>query len=242
MQAIATYNLAQVLAKVGQRVEALRKFDEADESFVRLRQWFYVGRTALGKANILLGMHAYPEAYEAYRRAVYFLRRKDFHSDARLGEAITTAILQGPTAAIPIFRAIAENPTANEIVRAKARSNLAAALRQEVRYDAALHEIELGLEARDRLPSPLVGDLLAEATLCHMLRKDNAAARLSLQEYLSLVGPKDSEDIAAMHIVAGVLGVTPPAEPMPQVIDVDYEQRLKAALQILQGAGGAGRA
>lgn len=242
MQAIATYNLAQVLAKVGQRVDALRKFEEADESFVRLRQWFYVGRSALGKANVLLAMHTYPEAYEAYRRAAYFLRRKDFHGDARLGEAITLAALQGPEPSLPLFRAIVQTDNVGSLVRTKARTNLAAKLRQLGRYEDALREVEEGLHDVDQLPSPLLAGLLAEATICHMLLKDVDAAMETFQAYKDIDGPKDGEDIAAMHIVAGVLGVAPADEAIPTVIEDDHEQRLKAALQILQSGirvGGA---
>ena len=242
MQAIATYNLAQVLAKVGQRVEALRKFDEADESFVRLRQWFHVGRSALGKANVLLAMHAYPEAYEAYRRAAYFLRSKDFHGDARLGEAIALAALQGPEASLPLFRSLLGSGNVDQLVRAKARTNHAAKLRQLGRYHEALNEVQQGLGEGDQLPSPLLAGLLAEATICHMLLKDVDAAMQTFQAYKDIDGPKDGEDIAAMHIVAGVLGVAPADEAIPPVIEDDHEQRLKAALQILQSgirAGGA---
>jgi tetratricopeptide (TPR) repeat protein len=242
MQAVATYNMAQVLARVGQRVEALRKFDEADESFVRLRQWFYVGRTALGKANVLLAMHAYPEAYEAYRRAAYFLRSKDFHGDARLGEAITMAALQGPEASLPIFRAIVDSNNVGQLVRVKARTNLAAKLRQLGRHEDALTEIAAGLAEAGSLPSPLLAGLFAEATICHMLLRDFPAALQTFERYKSLEGPKDGEDVAAMHIVAGVLGVAPADDAIPPVIEDDHEQRLKAALQILQIGARAGRA
>jgi len=40
--------------------------------------------------------------------------------------------------------------------------------------------------------------------------------------------------------VAGALGVEPPDESLPPVIEVDYEQRLKAAVQILQGTQSPG--
>ncbi len=242
MQAIATYNMAQVLAKVGQRVDALRKFDEADERFVRLRQWFQVGRVSLGKANVLLAMHAYPEAYEAYRRASYFLRRKEYYGDARLGEAITTAMLQGPAAAIPLLQAIADGPNLQELVHAKARVNLAAALRQTGQYASALREIENGHALIEHVPVSLQAGLFAEATLCHLLLKDRSSALQSFAEYKSLNGPKDSEDIAAMHIVSGILGVAPPADAFPEAIEDDYEQRLKAALQILQASINSGGA
>ncbi len=242
MQAVATYNLAQVLAKVGQRVDALRKFDEADERFVRLRQWFQVGRVALGKANMLLAMHAYPEAYEAYRRASYFLRSKEYYGDARLGEAITTAMLQGPAAAIPLLQAVADGPNLHALIHAKARVNLAAALRQTGQYTPALQEIEKGLALREHVPVSLQAGLFAEATLCHLLLIDKPSALRSFAEYKSLNGPKDSEDIAAMRIVSGILGVAPPEDQIPEAIEDDYEQRLKAALQILQASIGSGGA
>ena len=242
MQAVAAYNLGQTLAKVGQRVEALKKFDDADESFVGLRQWFQVGRSALAKANLLLEMHAYSESYDAYRRAGYFLRGKEFFGDARLGEAITFAMIRGPEASLTLFRSIVGGSGFDELVRSKARTNLAAKLRQLGRYPEALTEVQAGLMHIEPIPTPLLAGLLAEATICHMLLREWTSALQMFAQYKGLTGPKDAEDIAAMHIVAGVLGVAPAEDDIPPVIEDDHEQRLKAALQILQASGRVGRA
>ena len=234
MQGVATYNLALTLAKLGQRAEAIAKFSEADDSFVRLRQWFEVGCCSLWKANVLLTMHAYPEAHQAYRRAAYFLRRKNFYGDARLGEAITTGIIQGPEASLPLFKAIGESTGMDQLVRAKAWINLAASYRKLGRFEDAVQQVERGLQYKSEIPTSLVAAMLAEATLCYMLLGDRVSALHRLEEYKTVSGPKDSEDIAAMNVIAGVLGVTPSDDSIPSVIEVDYEQRLKAALQILQ--------
>ena len=236
MQAIAAYNLGSTLSHLGQRVEALRKLNEAHDSFLAQRKSFEVGITSLYKANVLLSMHEYPEAYHAYRRAAYFLRRKEFHDNARLGEAITVAMLQGPAAAVPLLRAVANSPDTESLVHGKALVNLAAALRQTGLYNEALQEIDRGLSLRADLPVSLQAGMFAEATLCHLLLNDRAAAVRSFSEYKQLDGRKDGQDIAAMHIIAGVLGLAAPEDAIPAVIEDDYEQRLKAALKILQGS------
>jgi hypothetical protein len=84
--------------------------------------------------------------------------------------------------------------------------------------------------------------LTVESTLSFMLLGDRDSAMRSLERYKAIEGPKDSEDVAAMNIVAGVLGVELPDTPIPTHIEVDFEQRLKAALQILQGVGRQGGA
>lgn len=242
MQSIATYNMALTLNHLGQRAEAVSKFDEADEKFVRLRQWFEVGCCSLWKGNVLLAMHAYPEAHQAYRRAAYFLRRKRFYSDARLGEAITTATIQGPETAIPLFLNIAESDSADEIVRVKARINIASGFRKLGNYTEALKHTELALGTSSAIPGSLMAALTAESTICFMMLGDREAAARMLEQYMTIEGPKDSEDVAAMNIVAGVLGVQLPDATIPPHIEVDYEQRLNAALQILQGLGRQGGA
>jgi len=242
MQAVAAYNLGLTLAKLGQRVDAIKRLDEADESFARLGKRYEAGIAALWKGNILLAMHAYPEAHQAYRRAVYFLRRKDYHGDARLGEAITTAMLQGHAAAVPLLQAVADSPGSSDLVKAKAGINLAASLRQLERYSEALVVLQHSRELQDAVPVSLRAGLLTEDTLCHLFLGDRESAVKTYQEYRALPGVKDSQDIAAMHIVAGILGMSPPAEPIPAVIEDDYEQRLKAALQLLQGSTGSARA
>jgi len=235
LQAIASYNLALCLAKLGERTEALRKFDDADERFTKLQMWGEVGFCSLWKANVLLALHAYREAFQAYRRAAHFLRRKPFHGDARLGLAITTAMLEGPAEAIPLFRALAEADDVSDVVRIKAHTNLASALRKLGRYEDALRSLDAGLSMHGEVQDALQAALLAEATICHMLCGDRDSALATFERYTRIEGPKDSEDIAAMNVVAGALGVEPPDESLPPVIEVDYEQRLKAAVQILQG-------
>jgi len=242
MQAVAAYNLGLTLAKLGQRVDAIKKLDEADESFVRLRKWFEVGVVALWKGNILLAMHAYPEAHQAYRRAVYFLRRKDYLGDARLGEAITTAMLQGHAAAVPLLRAAAEGASATPLIKAKAGVCLAASLRQLGRHHEALAALYRSTGVEEPWPDNLRASLLTEATLCHLFLGDRTSALKTYQEYRELKGTKDSQDTAAMHILAGVLGVSPLNDPIPVAIEDEYEQRLKAALQLLHSSGGSGPA
>jgi len=242
MQAVATYNLGLTLAKLGQRVDAIKKLDEADESFARLGKRYEAGIAALWKGNILLAMHAYPEAHQAYRRASYFLRRKDFHGDARLGEAITTAMLQGHEAAVPLLRSVENSSTSTPLVRAKAGICLAASLRQLDRHGEALAALDKSGELQGPWPDNLRAGLFTEATLCHLFLGDRALALQTYQEYRALPGTKDSQDVAAMRIVAGILGLSPPDDPIPAAIEDDYEQRLKAALQLLQGSAGSARA
>ena len=236
MQAVATYNLGTTLFYMGQRVDALKRVDEAHDRFVALRKWYEVGISSLWRGNILLKMHEYPEAHHAYRRASYFLRRKEFYGDAKLGEAITVAMLQGPSEAIPLLRGIVDNPNMDDLIHGKAHVNLAAALRQTGQYSLAVQEIDKGLHLRAHLPPSLQAGTFAEATLCYLLLKDRPSAMLSFEEYKKVAGPKDSQDIAAMHIIAGVLGLAAPEDAIPAVIEDDYEQRLKAALRILQGS------
>ncbi len=232
LQGIASYNLAQALARIGRRLDALHKFDQAIESFGRFQKRRELGTAWYAKANVLLGMHLYAEAYEAYRRAAHYLRKLPFHAESQLGEAITISVLQGPQAACSLFEAIVYRAT-RPITQAKARTNLGTALRQLGRHEEALVHLNAALASQDDVPGPIVAALLSESTICHLRMGNRDAATHTLLMYKEISGPKDSEDIAAMHIIAGILGVSPPEDPIPPVVEDDFEQRVKAALELL---------
>ncbi len=233
LQAMTSYNMAQCMAKVGQEIEALPKFDEAIQTFRSLQLWDELGRTWLAKANLLLTRRMYQECHLAYRHAAHFLRGKPFHADALLGVAITAGALHGAKAAEPLLRTLAEDQDVDVVVRTKARSNLATVLRELGRYEEAISQTQMGLSARIGLSSGLAAAMLAEATLCHVQLHNERAAVRALEEYKAIVGNKDSQDIATMRILARVLGTKPPKDHLPRSLADDYEGRLSAALRVL---------
>lgn len=233
LQGVASYNLAQAWGRTGKHLEALRMFDQAIENFARFQRRKELGMAWLAKANVLLRMRLYKEAFEAYHRASHFLRRTSLRGDALLGEAITIAVLQGAEEARPLFESIAANTFERSIVVVKARANLGAVLRQLGAYGAAIQNLLIALDLREEVPASVVAALLSELTICHLYGQNRAAARESFHQYKEITAPKDSEDIAAMNIVAGILGETPPDDPIPTVVEDDFEQRVKAALELL---------
>ncbi|MDA8345327.1 MAG: helix-turn-helix domain-containing protein [Thermaerobacter sp.] len=234
LQGVAAYNLAQALARTGKSLEALRKFDHALENFARFQKRKELGTAWLAKANVLLRMHLYSEAYDSYRRATHFLRRTVHHGDALLGEAITVSVLQGPASARPLFEEIARNPSEKHIVLAKARGNLGTVLRQLGQYHEAIRHLDSGLALGDVVPGPIVAALLSESAICQLFAGDRSQATNAFLQYKEVSGPKDSEDIAAMNIIASILGLVPPDDPIPRVVEDDFEQRVKAALELLR--------
>lgn len=233
-QGIAAYNNAQALAKVGKRLDALRKFDQAIENFSKFQKRAELGKAWFAKANLMLTMHLYPEAHEAYRRAVHFLRKTVLHGDAVLGEAITATVVFGPLTARPLFETITRSDTGSPRVRAKARAGLVTVLRQLGLYEEAIAQLNQALELSNGLPGSIVAVYLTESAICQLLVGNRDAALAAFSRYKEIPDRKDSEDIAAMHIVAGVLGVTPPDDPLPAVIENEFEQRVKAALDLMR--------
>ncbi len=233
LQAIAEYNVGLTLAKLGRRVDAVKKLDEAAAAFARLHLQEETGRAMLHKANVLLAMRRYPQAGTAYRRSAYLLRRTSLHAEALLGIAIATWRLRGPAVALPLLSKIAETPTASDVVSVKARAGMASALRELGRYGDALHEAEAGLEARERIPTDLVSALLTEQALSNSLQGDMPAARRAHEAFCCLEGPKDGQDLAAMHILASALGVAQPTDKMPAVVEDAHEMRIAAALEVM---------
>ena len=234
MQAATSYNIAQCMTKVGRDLEAMPMFDEAIRIFTRLRLWMELGKAWLAKGNYYLSRRSYREAFPAYRRAAHFLRGKPLHGDALLGAAITTWQLRGIDTARPLFDAIVASEHSDVLLRAKARLNLAIALRGTSRLDEALRELEIVLADRERLPSRLAAIMLAEETLCHVLRDDTVSARLALEGYKAIPGEKDTQDIAAMRILARVLGASPPPEELRESIWDEHDHRFAAAMAVLQ--------
>jgi tetratricopeptide (TPR) repeat protein len=231
LQGVAAYNHAQALARIGRRLDALRKFDQAIDNFVRFQMRKELGTAWLAKANVLLSMHLHAEAHEAYRRAAHFLRKSPFHSDALLGEAIAVSVLQGPAVARPLVEEIEERAV-DPIRRAKARSNLGAVLRQMGEYAEAIRNLEGALESADTLPGPLVAALLAESAVCYLFAGDREKATQVVLRFKEVPSPKDSQDIAAMHVIAGILGLEPP-DAIPTEVEEDIEHRIRAALELL---------
>jgi len=234
LQAATSYNLAQCLAKVGQELEALSRFDEAIAGLAHLRLWFELGQAWLAKANVLLEERMYKEGHLAYRHAAHLLRGRAFHCDAMLGVAITHGILHGPKASEPLFRKIADDERVDDVVRAKARSNLATALRELGRYEQAVHQIKIGLTSRVSLPSSLLAAMLTEAAICSTRLGDSRSALHALQMYKGITGNRDGQDIAAMRILARVLGMDLPGEAVAVTYADEYDRHLTEALKVLQ--------
>ncbi len=235
VQGVAAYNNAQALARLGKRLDALRKFDQAIDNFSHFQARKELGTAWLAKANVLLSMHLYSDAYEAYRRAAHFLRKVPLHSDALLGEAISISVLQGPSAALPLFETIVQR-SLDPIRLAKTRSNLATALRQLGRYHEAIQHLETALASAEHLRGSIIAALLTESAICHLFAGQRDEAKTAVLLYKRVSGPKDSEDIATMHIIAGVLGIEPPNDAIPPVVEDDFEQRVKAALELLRAS------
>ncbi len=233
LQGVASYNLAQAWGRTGKRLEALQMFDQAIENFSRFQRRKELGTAWLAKANLLLRMHLYPEAHEAYHRAAYFLRKNHFHGDALLGEAISVSVLQGPEYARPLLERIAGSSQERNVIKFKARGNLGTVLRQLGEHSDAIRHLQSALEYKVDVPPLTVAAVLSELTICFLYNGDRPAAIRSFGEYKEVAGPKDSEDIAAMNIIAGILGETPPDDPIPTVVEDDFEQRVKAALELL---------
>ncbi len=236
LHGIAAFNLAQSLARTGRELDALAKFDEATQAFRAVRMWPRLGLVWLARANLLLTRSMYRDSQGAYRKAAHLLRGKPFHDDALLGVAITTIVVQGPAASVPLLRKIIDNERTDVIVRAKARDNLAMALREIGSYPEAVSQVRCALKTRDRLPPRLVAALLAEEALCYARMGDLASARRAMDEYKAIAGEKDDQDVAAMGILARVLEVEPPQEQLSGAVADDHEHHMSEALRILQAA------
>jgi tetratricopeptide (TPR) repeat protein len=222
------------MSKSGRELDALAKFDDAAGQFRSLRLWSEMGRTLLAKANVLIGRGMYHKSHEAYRRAAYLLRGKPFHGDALLGAAITTVAVGGPDAAVLRLYRIIGDDRLDTLVRAKASSNLAMTLRQLGRYKEAVQEVNAALVSRAMLPTRLVAAMLAESALCYVRMGDAESARRVLREYKAIPGVKDDQDIAAMRILARVLGDAPPNELVSKAVADEHGYRMSEALRILQ--------
>ena len=234
LRAIAAFNLAQSLARTGRELDALVKFNEAERALTAIRLWPRVGLVWFAKANVLLTRNMYAESHEAYCKAAHLLRGQPFHEDAVLGIAITTMAVHGPVAAVPLLRRMIDNDQTEVIVRAKARDNLATALREMGLYSEAASQVRQALEKRDKLPPGLVGALLAEEALCYAHLGDLTSALRSMDEYKAVAGEKDAQDVAAMRILARFLGVVPPKEEVSGTAADDHEHHMSEALRILQ--------
>ncbi len=234
--AIVHYNVAQCMAKVGQELDALPRFDEAIAEFGQLELKFELGKTWLAKANLLLSARMHREARQAYRSAAYYLRGRRHSGDALLGCAITARVLDGARASLPLLQKIVDTD-ADPVLCAKVHAHMAIALREIGRLGEAVAEIEKSLSVQAELPPPLEASLLAEATLIHALRHDRAAALRALSRYNAVQGPREGQDIAAMRILARVLGAPPPEEDLPRVVEEEHEHRLRDALRLLQDGG-----
>ncbi len=234
LQAATSYNVAQCMAKVGQEIEALPMFDEAIEGLGHLRLWSELGLAWLAKANLLLETRMYKEGNQAYQHAAHLLRGRRFHGDAMLGVAITDGLLHGANSSEHLFRKIAADDSLDDVVRAKARTNLATALRQQGRYEEAVRETAIDLTAATHLPSRLLASMLTEAAICSTRLGDGKAAIRALEMYKSITGAKDSQDIAAMRILARVLGVELPEEAVVTSFADEHDRHLTEALKVLQ--------
>ena len=236
VQGTAAFNLAQCLRRTGRELDALLKFDEAAEAFRDLGLWPFLGLVWLAKANLLLARSTYAESQNAYRRAEQYLKGQSFHGDALLGVAIATIFVQGPATAVPLFRNLIDDESTELILRAKARENLAVALRLMGLYSDAVCEVHLALKARDQITPNLVAALLAEEALCYARMGDLTSARRTVDEYKTIPGERDGQDVAAMRILARVLSVEPPQELVAGTVADEHERHMSEALRILQTA------
>ena len=239
LKAATDFNLAQCMAKAGHEIEALEKYDAAVDGFRTLRLWALVGKVWLAKGNLLLEQSMYMEAHEAYRNSARFLRGQPFQDDALLGVAITAIFVKSPSASVPLFRKIIDGEHTSVIVRAKARDNLATALREVGLYEEAVSEARSALETRDQLPPRLVAALLAEEALSYALMGDLGSTLKTVEEYKLVLGEKDGQDVAAMRILARALRVAPPQERVDGVVGDDHEHHVREALRILQSTRNA---
>ena len=235
MQAIATFNVALCMGQVGQEFEAAARFSEVIKQFGRQQLKRELGWAWLAKANVLLKRRSHKEAQQAYRSAAHYLRGQEFHGDAMLGLAITSHALEGAEASMPLYRKLLRRYPNNHLLCAKARVNLAVALRDLGLFEDAVREVDTALTDRAMLPTSLVASLLTEAALLRALGRDFASAIYALAEYKNLVGERDGQDIAVMRILAQALGTVPPQEELPGIVGDEHEHRLKDALGILYG-------
>ena len=234
MQAIAQYNVGLTLAKLERYTESAPRLEDAAKKFGQLHLNYEMGSAMLHSANVLLAMRMYAQARAAYRHAAHLLRGKPFHDDALLGEAITVWMTQSANEALPLLRRIIDSGKTGPLVHAKAQSNLAATLRDLHRYDEALVQVEAALANRDTLPVELVAALLAEGALSNMLKRDSLAAQACIEDFGRLEGSKDNQDIAAMTVLADVLGAEAPDELTSDVLEDFHERRIATALRIMQ--------
>jgi len=241
-QAVASFNIGMCLDKIGRDVEALERFEAAILEFRRLRLRSESGKVLLAQANLLLRRRAYRDARTAYRRASHLLRGHRLYGDAVLGVAITEGAVVGAGASLHLFESVMGHPDVSSLVRAKAQANRATALRQLGRFEEARSEIAAVLAEPGTLPSDLEGELLTEQTICCLALGDVASARASIRAYKAAEGDKDSQDVAAMRLLARAVGIEPPADRAPRRIVDDREMHFKAALELFERHRARGQA
>jgi tetratricopeptide (TPR) repeat protein len=235
IQGVARYDVGLALRHLGKPMEAIAMFDKAISVFSDLQLEVELGSAWIHKANTLLKMKRYEHALPAYRYAARWLEGNQYRSDALLGIAIVSLMLQGPEAALPLLYELVGNQETTQIVRVKSLGYIATALRWSRKYDEALSYVHSALELSDAAPSEFVASMVAEEALCYALNGNVGAARDMVAKYKQCEDDENSYDIAVMNIVAEAVGAEPVESAVPTSVEDGYERRLAAALELLRG-------
>ena len=231
-RADALYNAGLAMMRTGLLSQSAAKLDEAITVFQHLGNVRKVGYSRLTKANVLLEMQSYREALRVYQRAAHALRGDPWFFDCKLGEAICRWRTRSPENALTLLTRIEKFATDPDRV-ARYHHNLGVIYRQLGVLDAAIAHLAIALEASasDLLPRP---EFLAEMCLCRALVGDAREAVDMLERFTALKEAKDPQDVLAMAILSHVLGRDAFVEPLPRHVTDGYEQRVSAAVSLLQ--------
>lgn len=233
-RAIALYDYALSLTKIGDRSQAVAYFDESCRAFLRVPDREKAGYALLNRATLLLDINSYREALQDYRKALPYLRGSQWAFDAALGEAIAYAGTRSVNLALPKFRALL-NSASHPMEQVKVLYNIAVTHRRLGQYEDARRYLEMAIAKCQDLPAGAVAALYAELCLVAMHSGDQSEATNLLSVYKSLVGQSDNQDVVAMRVLALMLGLEVPVEEIHGSLSDGYEFRIRAALDICLG-------
>ena len=190
------------------------------------------GYSRLSRANALMEMQSFREALSVYRMAARDLRGDPWYFDCKLGEAVCLWRTQSSENALELlltFEDLAEDPGR----RAKYHHNVGVIYRQLGKMEEAIGHLARALDASAPDP-PMRPNNMAEMCLCRALVGDFMGAVEMLDEFNTFMGAKDPQDVLAMAILSYVLGRGPLPGLLPRHVTDGYEQRLIAAVSLLQ--------
>lgn len=229
-RADAAYNAGLAMMRTGLLSQSLAKFDKAIAVYQELGDVRKVGYARLTKANVLLEVQAYREALPLYQRAAHALRGDPWYFECKLGEAICRWRTRSPESALALLTDI-EKFAADPDRRARYHHNLGVIYRQLGALDDATAHLAIALETSASDPRP---EFFAEMCLCRTLVGDVREAQDMLDHFNAFEGREDPQDVLAMAILSHVLGCGAIVEPLPRYLTDGYEQRVTAAVSLLQ--------